>query len=234
MTTRCLHDPATYAARLELLAQRAEREPRDADVRFQYAMALLGHDRKHEAFAELCQATEIRPDDPDAIEWHDRVARAIALDDRIEQIRDDANAGVQVNPQDWADCSDSLGLQEGIDLLEEYFRDHAQKVADDHPLVTTPLRTLAWSLAQTLEPNNLRRACELASHASSRSQRCVDDLTVHALVAEAAGEIEEARRISEEGLRVLQSMTVEPAPGNVPIDTYHMVFQGVCERADRK
>jgi predicted Zn-dependent protease len=108
-----------------------------------------------------------------------------------------------VSPQDWAETADALAKAgdpaAAINLLEEYFRDHAAKVSLYAMYETAPLRTQARLL---IEAGKATKAVQLAKKAYSNAKhRCTADVVAYALALEAAGEKSRALVIVDEALR---------------------------------
>jgi tetratricopeptide (TPR) repeat protein len=207
VTTYGYDHPNYHVHNIDEVVAKIEREPNHAPSRYEYGMTLLRHHRRSEAVVQFQIALALNPSHGHARQWLERTVKRLALEERVERLR--TQAGSAVNPQHWAECAEALEAagewEEPRKLLEEYFRGPAANVTEHRQHETAPMRLLAWNLVQTLEPDHLARACELAHHAFRSEQHCPDDLAVCALVFEAAGRTREAANICEESLRLLQT-----------------------------
>ncbi|MCA9175173.1 MAG: hypothetical protein KDB14_11880 [Planctomycetales bacterium] len=204
-----------YLAAVELLQQAIAMEPGNARAHFECGLALLSLDHDIDAVDQFDQALAHDPAWPGAREWRARALGAMgehrrAADGLLQELRmhpEGRHGGMGVDPRQWADCAEAY-VRAGEcllarELLDEYFRDHADKVSNYLKFETAPMRVLAQLL---INAGETRRAQELAAQAYTNPNRCPADVLAYALSLEAMGDRDAAHSVCQEALELNHEM----------------------------
>jgi tetratricopeptide (TPR) repeat protein len=206
-----LSDAGDYPAATKLLTKAIAADPGNARAYFERGMTLLNQDQVTEAIVDFDSALKINPAFPGARDWRARAAASTgnhqqAADDRLAELRlqpDGPHAGMGVSPQNWADSAQSFikagNPAKAKELLETYFAEYEAKVTKYACYETAPMRTLAKLF---LESGEIARASELARRAYQSKHRVPADFLMLALALEATKEIDEARKVCAEAVKI--------------------------------
>ena len=199
-----LADAGRYAKAIEAYTAVIEKYP-DYDRPYnERAMARLHLDQNEEAVADFRRCLAINPDYPGARDWLARTLFELkrfaeAAAEKREELRrcPEPHQGMGICPQSWAECADYYRAagndQAALAVLDDYFRDYADKVTDYARYTTAPMRRYAELMLDRGEPES---AVRVMRKAFAHPARCPMDGLVWLRALVAAGRYDEARRVS--------------------------------------
>jgi tetratricopeptide (TPR) repeat protein len=198
-----LTDARKYAKAIEAYTAVIEKYP-DYDRPYnERAMTRLHLDQNEEAVADFRRCLAINPDYPGARDWLARTLFGLkrfaeaAAEKREELRRRPEHPGMGICPQSWADCADYYRAagddQAALAVLDDYFRDYADKVTKYACYTTAPMRRYAELMLDRGEPES---AVRVMRKAFAHPARCPMDGLVWLRALVAARRYDEARRAS--------------------------------------
>jgi tetratricopeptide (TPR) repeat protein len=199
-----LADARKYAKAIEAYTALIEKHP-DYDRAYnERAMARINLDQDEEAVADFRRCLAINPDYPGARDWLARTLFMLkrfaeAAEEKREELRrsPEPYPGMGICPQSWAECADyyrAAGDDEAaLAVLDDYFRDYADKVTDYARYTTAPMRRYAELMLDQGEPEP---AVRVMRQAFAHPARCPTDGLVWLRALVAAKRYDEARRVS--------------------------------------
>jgi tetratricopeptide (TPR) repeat protein len=199
-----LADAGSHAKAIEAYTALIEKYP-DYDRPYnERAMTRLHLDQNEEAVADFRRCLAINPDYPGARDWLARTLFGLkrfaeAAEEKREELRrrPEPYPGMGICPQSWAECADYYRAagddQAALDVLDDYFRDHADKVTSYACYTTAPMRRYAELMLDRGEPES---AVRVMRQAFAHPARCPRDGLVWLRALVAAGRYDEARRVS--------------------------------------
>lgn len=207
-------DDGEFLDAVNLLTKAIIIEANNEQAYFERGMAYLELDRNADAIADFDRALKIDPQYSGALDWRARTLASLgdfqrAAEDQLKNLRDnpDGKYGAGVNPQSWAECAESFvsagDHDKARELLEEYFALHVTKVDAYVSYQTAPMRLLSKLLIQKGE---FERALEFSNKAYSSEHQVPADILAYALALEASAEIEDAKKISQEAMKINDQM----------------------------
>lgn len=198
------------AAALELLNKAVELDANNAQAFFERGMVHLEGGKREAALSDFTSALQLDNNYPGAHQWRANVFAEMgehgkAAQDRLIDLRRNVepHRGMGVSPQKWADLAESFmkagQTDNAIESLEEYFKDHADKVTSYIMYEPAPLRVLARAL---LGVGQCERAVQFARLAYESIHRCPADVLGYALALEATGDMAGAMRLADEAIAI--------------------------------
>jgi tetratricopeptide (TPR) repeat protein len=171
------------------------------------------------ADADFRRALELDPSYPGARNWvalnlRDKGQHLAAAREWRTVLREELKIpwerrAMQRNPVTWVECAEAYAeggeLDEGLKVLREYFSKHAYKNGVYQPQDTTPLTLMARLLLKKGKPD---QALAYTRKAIRSRFTNLEDMRVHALVLEAAGQKEAALKAAAK----LEEMGIEGDP----------------------
>ncbi|WP_182869993.1 tetratricopeptide repeat protein [Rhodopirellula sp. JC639] len=210
-----LSDSGDYMAAIKLLTRAIATDTSNAQAFFERGMVYMNLDQDADAVPDFDRALAIDPEFPGARDWRSRALESLgdhqsAAEDRLNDLEshpDGPYEGMGVSPQKWADCAEAFinagNWQKAQELLEEYFATYAPKVTSYARFETAPMRMLAKLLIQS---GDFARACEFAHMAYSSNYQCPADVFVYALALESVGDLDAARSVCHEAIKINDQM----------------------------
>jgi tetratricopeptide (TPR) repeat protein len=199
-----LADRGNYAKAMEAYTVVIEKYP-DYDRPYnERAMTRLNVNQKEEAVADFRRCLTLNPDYPSARDWLARTLFQLkrfteAAEEKREELRrrPEPHAGMGICPQSWAECADYYRAagndRAALALLEDYFRDYADKVTKYECYTTAPMRRYAELMLDRGEPES---AVQVMREAFTHPARCPMDGLVWLRALVAAKRYDEARHVS--------------------------------------
>lgn len=209
-----LSDGGDHSKAIAMLTKAISIDPLSEQAFFERGMANLELNNNADAIADFDRALEINPEYSGAGDWRARTLSSLgkceeAAEDQLKNLRDnpDGKHGMGVSPQSWADCANSY-ISAGIhnkakELLEEYFSDYSGNLEAYTIYETAPMRILSELLIQSGE---FERAVEFAKRAYNSKHQVPADVLTYALSLEASGDIDNAKKIFEEAMKINDQM----------------------------
>ncbi|WP_185964326.1 tetratricopeptide repeat protein [Aliikangiella marina] len=203
-----------YSKAINLLTQAILIEPDNEQAFFERGMAYLELNNEPDALADFDRALQINPEYSGARDWRSRTLSALgkydaAADEKLRNLRKNPNGkyGMGVSPQSWADCATAFIAAgkhtKARELLEEYFLDYVTKVESYANYETAPMRILSKLLIQS---GAFERASEYAKTAYHSQHQVPADILAYALALEASGDIDGAKKLSAEAMKINDQM----------------------------
>lgn len=143
-----------YQAAIAAFTRAIEADASNAQAWHERAMARLELGQDAEAISDFQQALKIDPRFPGSRNWlahtlGDRGEHRAAAEHWLQVLRDEPDGpyGMGVSPLLWRNCAEQFALagerHRAIELLEEYFAQHAARVTQYARDETAPMRLLA-------------------------------------------------------------------------------------------